>query len=77
MANTNYLCCNFTTVLILFLVISTSSCARPLLNKGSSSIVEFHTKAVMNGNLDLLLHRLPKGKVPASAPGKRTNDNNN
>ncbi|KAG5600344.1 hypothetical protein H5410_031714 [Solanum commersonii] len=70
MANAK-LCCNFTTILIIFLVISTTSCARPLLNKGlssSSSNVEFNTKTVKNGDLNLLLHRLPKGKVPASAP---------
>lgn len=81
MANAK-LCCNFTTILIIFLVMSRSSCARPLLNEGllasesSPSIVESNRK-VKNGHLNLLLHRLPKGKVPASAPGKRTHSNNN
>ncbi|MCD7462022.1 hypothetical protein HAX54_047594 [Datura stramonium] len=106
MANAK-LCCNFTAILIIFLVIPRSSCARPLLNDGllpsesshSSlvspvrnfvrrthpvteeirdpvAVVEANRK-VRNEHLNLLLHRLPKGKVPASGPGKRTHSNNN
>ncbi|KAK4348661.1 hypothetical protein RND71_031416 [Anisodus tanguticus] len=75
MANAK-LYCNFTTILVVFLVISRSLCARPLLNNDFLPIIEANRKA-RNEHLNLLLHRLPKGKVPASAPGKRTHSNNN
>lgn len=86
-------CCNFTPILIILLVISRCSCARPLVNEGilasesssasirsrsssSEPIIGANSK-VKNGDLNLILNRLPKGKVPASAPGKRTHINNN
>lgn len=92
-----------TAILVVFLLISQSSCARPLnddvlAGEFSRNIVLLtgdninllHKSSISSSGKDLneeveatiklrrervnlLLHRLPKGKKPVSGPSKRTN----
>ncbi|KAK4363556.1 hypothetical protein RND71_018797 [Anisodus tanguticus] len=70
-------------ILAVFLLISESSWARPLNNgvlagenivlvTGDNLVHQFPTRERVN----LLLHRLPKGKKPVSGPSKRNNSLN-
>ncbi|KAK4351245.1 hypothetical protein RND71_030558 [Anisodus tanguticus] len=92
-----------TAILVVFLLISKSSCARPLngdsvfagvsivLVTGDNLVHQFPTRSSMSSyekhldedkmkvrteRVNLLLHRLPKGKKPVSGPSERTNSLN-
>ncbi|OIT29806.1 hypothetical protein A4A49_16537 [Nicotiana attenuata] len=83
-----------TAILLVLLLLSQSSCARPL-NHGVLASELSHNIVLLTGDninllhhqspismkvrrerVNLLLHRLPKGKKPVSGPSERTNSLN-
>ncbi|KAK4718278.1 hypothetical protein R3W88_016616 [Solanum pinnatisectum] len=80
------------TFLVVFLLIFQRSCARPLNVLAGENIILVTSQdskswsdqtyidedkmKVRRERVNMLLHRLPKGKKPVSGPSKRTNNLN-